>query len=88
MADRRTIEGWGAILNVPGEPLAMDQAMLLNLGHMNARLEIAVTALQDMQARLTRIELFLKATIPGYDDHARRITQALASGCGEDRVVP
>jgi hypothetical protein len=80
MADRRTIEGWGAILNVPGEPLAMDQAMLLNLGHMNARLEVAVTALQDMQARLTRIELFLKATIPGYDDQARQAVFALAEG--------
>lgn len=80
MADRRTIEGWGAILNVPGEPLAMDEAMLLNLGHMNARLEVAVTALQDMQARLTRIELFLAASVPGYDDRVRQAVFALSEG--------
>ena len=89
MAERFTIDRWGARLNLEGEELTIEQAMLLSLGHLNARLEMAVTALQDMQMRLHRMELFVEETIPGYADHkarmereeARRASQfALAGG--------
>jgi hypothetical protein len=75
MADRHTIENWGARLNIPGEELTMEQAMLLNLGHQNARSELMLTALQDMQMRLQRLEMYLEDDdrLPGYAEHAERM---------------
>ena len=79
MAERRTIETWGALLNIPGEPLTMEQAMLLHLGHLNARMDAMLTAILDMQMRLMRIELYLKHTVPGYDPITRQAVAALES---------
>ena len=72
MAERRTIQNWGAHLNVEGEPLTIEQAMLLHLGHQNSRLQQLINLMQDMQMRLTRIELYMQATLPNYDEITRR----------------
>jgi hypothetical protein len=78
MAERRTIENWGAHLNVEGEPLTMEEAMLLNLGHLNARFSLMIEHLEDMRMRLTRIELYLSENVPGYDAQTQRAARALA----------
>lgn len=75
MADKHTIENWGERLNIKDEPLTIEQAMLLNLGHLNARLELLLAANQDMQMRLQRLEMFAEDAIPGYGEHAERIRQ-------------
>lgn len=75
MAERRTMKSWGARLNAEDEPLTMEEAMLLSLGHLNARLEIMTTHLGDMRSRLTRLEKFAQLTIPGYDDHVRMMLE-------------
>ena len=84
MAEEHTLENWGRRLNIPGEPLTIERAMLLNLGHMNARLEIMTACLQDMQARLTRIELYLEATLPNYDNITRRAALRLLESVPTD----
>jgi hypothetical protein len=75
MADRHTLENWGARLNIPGEELTIEQAMMLNLGHLNARSELMLAALQDMQMRLHRLEMYLEEDdrLPGYANHAERM---------------
>lgn len=79
MVERRTIENWGAHLNVEGEPLTIEQAMLLHLGHLNGRLQAMLTDLSDMRRRLERIEIFLARINPEYDEYARtELHQALA----------
>lgn len=78
MAERRTIGNWGAHLNVEGEPLTMEEAMLLNLGHLNARMSKMIEHLEDMRCRLTRLELFVAEMVPGYDDRMRARLTALA----------
>ena len=70
--EKHTIDGWGSRLNAPGEPLTISEAMLLSLGHLNARSEAIAASLLDIQIRLTRIELFLQETIPNYDRVTRR----------------
>jgi hypothetical protein len=84
MAEEHTIENWGQRLNIPGEPLTIERAMLLNLGHMNARLEIMTACLQDMQARLTRIELFMAETLPNYNGITRRAALRLLESAPTD----
>lgn len=79
MAERRTIEQWGAHLNIEGEPLTIEQAMLLHLGHLNGRLQALLTLTQDMQIRLTRIELYLQETVPDYERTTRRAALALVA---------
>jgi len=71
MPDKRTIESWGNKLNLPDEPLDMSEAMLLNLGHLNARMEVLLTTLQDMSNRLARLEIWIARAYPDYDDYAR-----------------
>lgn len=68
---RRTIESWGAHLNIEGEPLTMEEATLLHLGHLNARLDRTMNALEDIQHRMIRIELYMQATIPDYERKSR-----------------
>lgn len=75
MAERRTIDNWGAHLNANDEPLTIEQAMLLSLGHLNARLEKTVEHLEDMRIRLTRLELYLAASVPGYDAQTKRLAK-------------
>lgn len=93
--EKHTIEGWGARLNAPGEQLDISQAMLLSLGHLNARMEAMATSLLDIQIRLTRIELFLNETVPGYERVTRRAALRLVEeeahpkqGSGPDTTAP
>lgn len=91
--EKHTIEGWGARLNAPGEQLDISQAMLLSLGHLNARMEAMATSLLDIQIRLTRIELFLQETVPGYEKVTRRaalrlIDEGTAQGHNQDTTAP
>lgn len=69
--EKHTIEGWQARLNVQGEQVTREEAMLLHLGHQNYRLELLVTALEDIQMRVTRMELFLQSIVPNYDAYCR-----------------
>lgn len=71
MAERRTIESWGSHLNIEGEPLDISEAMLLHLGHLNARLSLMIEHLEDMRMRLTRLELVVRTLVPNYDERAR-----------------
>jgi hypothetical protein len=67
MAERRTIDNWGAHLNIEGEELTIEQAMLLSLGHLNAREEIQIGHLSDMRMRMRRLERFIARMFPDYD---------------------
>jgi hypothetical protein len=65
--DRRTIKNWAARLSAPDEQLTLEEARTLAAIAATDRLLEMLTSLQDIQMRLTRIELFVAATIPGYD---------------------
>lgn len=73
MPEKHTIENWGDRLNIKGEEIEIAPAMLLSLGHLNARLEILIVHLSDMRSRLTRLEMFVEDTVPGYAAHAERM---------------
>lgn len=59
---------------MPDEPLTLEEARTLAaISSADRQLETR-DILQDIQVRLTRLELFIAATVPGYDP----ATQALA----------
>lgn len=81
MADeRRTIKNWGARLGAPDEMLTFDEAQMLASLVTCDRLAEILTALQDIQARLTRMELFIARTFPAYDQENTRMLKALSNG--------
>ena len=61
-------------------PVTQDEAILTMLVGMNDLLHGMVGALLDVQARLTRAELFLATILPGYDQTTRRVAGALTNG--------
>lgn len=71
-AERRTIRNWAARLSAQDEPLTLEEAQLLAAISASDRLLEVRDALQDVQMRLTRMECFLAAAVPGYDQAARR----------------
>ena len=70
--ERRPIKSWGSRLGGEGEPLTLEEASLLAALSQADRLLECVTALQDIQMRLTRLELFVSAVAPGYEGMTRR----------------
>jgi hypothetical protein len=79
--ERRPIEAWASRLGGKGEPLTMPEAQLLaQIAATDRALEM-LTALQDVQMRLTRLESFVAATVPGYDQAASVLVKhALGEG--------
>lgn len=76
--DRRTMKNIAARLSAPDEPLTLEEARTLAaIASADRQLEIR-DILQDIQMRLTRMELFLAATIPGYDQGTMALAKALA----------
>jgi hypothetical protein len=76
---RRTIQGWAAVLSVQGEALTMDEARLWAALATYDRTVELLTACQDVQMRIQRIETFLGVSVPAYDPLVRA-----ALGNGKD----
>lgn len=82
--DRRTIKNWAARLSAPDEPLTLEETRTLAaISTADRQLECLI-ALQNIQARLTRLELWAVANIPGYDAQTRALMQALTVTAGSD----
>jgi hypothetical protein len=65
--ERHGMKGWGMRLGADmQEPKTMEEAQLLATMTINDKLYEMVTILQDLQARLTRLEVFVEETIPAY----------------------
>lgn len=77
MEERRPIKAWASRLGGEGEPLTLAEAQLLASIAMADRLLEIRDSLQDVQCRLTRIEMFLAATVPGYDEQTKHLARAL-----------
>jgi len=80
MSDTRTMKNWAARLSAPDEPLTLEEARTLAQIAATDRLLECLTALTDVQNRLMRMELFLAATIPGYEAEVDRSLKALQAG--------
>lgn len=76
--DRRTIKNWASRLSAPDESLTLEEARTLAaIAGADRQLEVR-DILQDIQSRLTRMELYLAENVPGYDEQTRRLAMALA----------
>lgn len=76
--ERRTIKNWGARLSAADEPLTLTEAQAFaTMSTSDLLLEIR-NALQDIQCRLTRLEIFVGSTVPDYDARTRRLAMAAA----------
>jgi hypothetical protein len=65
--ERHGMKGWGMRLGADmQEPKTMEEAQLLATMTINDKLYELVTILQDLQARMTRLEVFVEETIPAY----------------------
>lgn len=71
MTDKHLIHKWAKLLQ--DEPVTMEEAQLFTLISANDRLTEMLGALQDMQSRLTRLELYLAAHLPDYEPTAKRM---------------
>lgn len=74
------MRNWAARLSAPDEPLTLEEARALAAIAAADRLLEVRDTLSDVQARLTRLELFLGAVSP-YD----QLTRALAAQLVEAR---
>jgi hypothetical protein len=70
-SERHTIRGWARRISGDDELLTLEEAQVLAAIATNDRLVEVRDALQDVQARLTRLELFMGVAIPGYDEQVR-----------------
>lgn len=75
--ENRTIKNWAHRLSGEGETLTLAEAHLLASIAATDRLLECVTALQDVQMRLTRIEMWMEATLPQYGPVTRSAARAL-----------
>lgn len=66
-SERHGMKGWGSKLGADmQEPKTMEEAQLLATMTINDKLYEMVTILQDLQARLTRLEVYVEERAPGY----------------------
>ena len=73
MEEKRTIHNWAARLSAKDEPLTLAEAQTLaQIGTADRLLEL-LTALQDIQMRLTRLERYVAAKAPDYQREAQKI---------------
>lgn len=80
MEEKRTIKNWAARLSAPDEPLTLAEAQTLASISCADRLLECLTALQDLQMRLTRLELFVAAIAPDYEKSSRAVRPMLVDG--------
>jgi hypothetical protein len=71
--ERKTVTAWAAQLTAPGERLTLDEVQAIAAIAASDRLLELLHAVQDVQMRLTRLELYLLATAPGYDQTTRQL---------------
>lgn len=67
MTQKRTLHGWGAALSIKDEPLTLAEAQALASLMAADRLMECLAALQNVEARLTRLELYVRSRDPEYD---------------------
>lgn len=72
-AERHSIKAWAARLSADGEALTLEEAQLLAAIAAADRLLDLRDAVSDVQARLTRLERYLAATVPEYDRRGREL---------------
>jgi hypothetical protein len=73
VAERHSIKSWAARLSADAEALTLAEAHALAAIAAADRLLELRDAVSDVQMRLTRLELYLAATVPGYDPTTRAI---------------
>lgn len=92
--ERHGMQSWGMRLGADmQEPKTMEEAQLLATMTINDKLYEMVAILQDVQARLTRLEVYVEENAPGYtrtsayqalsqadDDVTRRMRAAAIAG--------
>lgn len=77
MDEKRTIHNWAARLSMEDEPLTLQEAQAFAMVSASDRLVECRTALQDMQMRLTRLELYIAAH---FHDYTATTRAALKNG--------
>jgi hypothetical protein len=80
VAERHSIKSWAARLSADAEALTLAEAHALAAIAAADRLLELRDALSDVQARLTRLELYLAATVPEYDRRGRELALRPAEG--------
>ena len=76
MEQQRTIHNWAARLSAKDEPLTLAEAHLLASISTADRLVELLTAFQDIQMRLMRLETYIAAHIPDYAPTTRAALRA------------
>jgi hypothetical protein len=83
--ERRPMKAWASRLCGEGEPLTMQEAALLaQIAACDRLLEVR-DALQDVQCRLTRLELALRSLVPDYDKRTQSGMYALSETTNDRR---
>lgn len=80
MEGARTIHNWAARLSAKDEALTLAEAQTYAAIATADRLVELLTAFQDIQMRLTRLELYMSAKAPGYEQEVSRHYAALQAG--------
>ncbi len=78
MEEKHLIHKWAKLLQ--DEPVTRDEAQLYTLISANDRLMELLVAFQDIQMRLTRLEAYMAAKAPGYQQEVSRHLAALQTG--------
>lgn len=86
--ERHGMKGWGTKLGADlQEPKTMPEAQLLAIMSIADRMFELITLFQDIQARLTRIEVFLEETVPTYSQtSAYSVTKQASDDLLEQRL--
>lgn len=80
------MKNWAARLSAPDEPLTLEEARTLAAIATADRALETRDVLQDVQMRLTRLELFLAATTPGYDGTTQALVKRMLAEGGNQRA--
>ncbi|MGE3272683.1 MAG: hypothetical protein AB7P40_28345 [Chloroflexota bacterium] len=84
--ERRTMKGWAHRLSAPDEPLTLEEARTLAAIAAADRALESRDVLQDVQMRLTRLELFIAATTPGYDETTQALVKRMLTEGGNQHA--
>ncbi len=80
MSDTKTMKAWAHLLSAPDAQLTLEEARTLAQIAGTDRLLECLTALTDVQSRLTRMELFIAETFPAYEPRVAQRTKSLTNG--------
>ena len=81
MDEKRTMPNWAARLSMQDELLTLAEAQTFASILMADRLQFLLASSEDIQMRLTRLEMFMASAVPGYDK-ATTNYKKLSSGGG------